>query len=61
MWFEIIDTLLNMKLKSIWNFQFLSLLEALIGPMSIKTGGYTTRGGHLFWIVWLNSIDKDNH
>ena len=61
MLFEIIDKLLNMKLKSIMNFQFFSLSEALIGPISTKTEGYTTRGGHLFWIVWLHSIGKDNH
>ena len=56
-WFEIIDELLNMKLKSIRSFQFRPLFEALIGPMSTETGGYNKRAGHLFLVVWLNFID----
>ena len=31
------------------NFQVWSLLEAPIGPMSTKTGGFSTREGHLLF------------
>ena len=50
-----------MKLSSVRKFQSRALSEALKGPISTEMGDYTTRGGHLFLDVWLNSIDNNNH
>ena len=36
-------------------------LEALIGPISTKTGSRTTREVDLFFTVSVNSIENDNH